>query len=655
MRRAILSVVVAFVAFQIQTSPGMADEREPDELDVPYEPTHPQVVEAMLAVAGVCERDIVYDLGCGDGRIVVQAAKTRGARGLGVDLDPQRVREARENAAHHGVERLVEFREADLMQTDLHAATVVTLYLLPSVNLVLRPKLLSELQPGTRIVSHAFDMAEWEPDKTLKQPRARAERVYFWVVPAAAGGFWQWSGVGPEPGTFVVRLNQCFQRLSGELTGEAGAPVSLNEAALSGKQIALTVSIQKRPEPVEVMLHGVIEGEMIKGIQQWIDGASVQERPWVAQRTAVDVSGAWQMADCPELPNGTLRIERNAGKAKATFTPAGGVEQTLPEFYAWGACLRFEVPRERGSALLCNGFVHGDVVEGTVSGGGLSRVGQWSAKRVVAGAPSTQSAVPAAGRQWTPQLGPPEVGDEYRNPKDGSVLVWIPGGEFNMGRDDGPDDERPAHTVRLDGFWMGKFEVTNRQFAQFLKDTGGSTPMFWDDPNLSGPEQPVVGVTYSEAQAYCDWAGLRLPTEAEWEYAAGGGRGLAYPTATGEIGPDLANLRGVSGRDRWEFTAPVGQFPPNPWGLCDLAGNAWEWTSSRCSSYPYRLTDGREDDVGGLRVMRGGCWAFPADYAATTRRHRFSPYLRYDYPGIRVARSALGAEPQAVRASVLRP
>ena len=87
---------------------------------------------------------------------------------------------------------------------------------------MLRPKLLSELQPGTRIVSHAFDMAEWEPDKTLKQPRARAERVYFWVVPAAAGGFWQWSGVGPEPGTFVVRLNQCFQRLSGELTGEAG-------------------------------------------------------------------------------------------------------------------------------------------------------------------------------------------------------------------------------------------------------------------------------------------------------------------------------------------------------------------------------------------------------------------------------------------------
>ena len=147
--------------------------------DVPYVPTPEKVVERMLEIAQVGPNDVVYDLGSGDGRIVIAAARTRGARGVGIDIDPDRVKEARANARSAGVSDRVEFREADLFKTDLGEATVVTLYLLSSVNLQLRPKLL-ELKPGTRIVSHAFDMGDWKP---LKTEKVGTSTVYYLVVP----------------------------------------------------------------------------------------------------------------------------------------------------------------------------------------------------------------------------------------------------------------------------------------------------------------------------------------------------------------------------------------------------------------------------------------------------------------------------------------
>jgi ubiquinone/menaquinone biosynthesis C-methylase UbiE len=148
--------------------------------DVPFVPTPEKVVDRMLEVAKVGPNDVVYDLGSGDGRIVIAAAKKHGARGVGIDIDPERVKEARANARSAGVSDRVEFREADLFKTDLSEATVVTLYLLSSVNLQLRPKLLSELKPGTRIVSHAFDMGDWKP---LKTEKVGSSTVYYWVVP----------------------------------------------------------------------------------------------------------------------------------------------------------------------------------------------------------------------------------------------------------------------------------------------------------------------------------------------------------------------------------------------------------------------------------------------------------------------------------------
>ncbi len=149
-------------------------------LDVPYVPTDPEVVQSMLQLAGVKAGDKLYDLGCGDGRIVIAAAKTYDARGIGIDLNPERITEARENAKASGVEGKVRFLQQDLMKADFSDADVVSLYLLPSVNLKLRPQLWRQLRPGTRVVSHDFDMGpEWPPEKTVK---VKGATIYRWTI-----------------------------------------------------------------------------------------------------------------------------------------------------------------------------------------------------------------------------------------------------------------------------------------------------------------------------------------------------------------------------------------------------------------------------------------------------------------------------------------
>lgn len=148
--------------------------------DVPYVPTPQVVVDEMLAVADVKPGDVLYDLGSGDGRIVVTAAQRFGVRGVGIDINPERIQEAEANAKEAGVQELTEFRQEDLFEADIGKATVVTMYLLPSVNNRLKPKLLSELKPGTRIVSHAFDIDGWEPERVVE---ADGRTIYLWTVP----------------------------------------------------------------------------------------------------------------------------------------------------------------------------------------------------------------------------------------------------------------------------------------------------------------------------------------------------------------------------------------------------------------------------------------------------------------------------------------
>jgi len=174
-----------FASMAAYAQPG----RKPD---VPFVPTTEEAVEAMLKLAGVKKSDTVFDLGCGDGRIVIAAAKTYGAHAVGIDIDPQRIKEAKENAKKAGVESLVRFEENDLFKADFRPATVVTLFLLPEVNLKLKPRLLQELKPGTRIVSNTFDMGDWKPEKEFtvggdNDDTYLSRRLFLWIVPERQG------------------------------------------------------------------------------------------------------------------------------------------------------------------------------------------------------------------------------------------------------------------------------------------------------------------------------------------------------------------------------------------------------------------------------------------------------------------------------------
>ncbi len=179
---AALSRVVLSLVLLAAPAWALSQQAKPLRMpDVIYVPTPQEVVEAMLKVADVKKGDVLYDLGCGDGRIPVTAAKKLGIRAVGIDIDPERIAEANANAKAAGVENLVRFRNEDLFQADFSEATVVTLYLLPELNLKLRPRLWNELKPGTRIVSHQFDMAEWKPEKTVE---LNGRTIYFWRIPA---------------------------------------------------------------------------------------------------------------------------------------------------------------------------------------------------------------------------------------------------------------------------------------------------------------------------------------------------------------------------------------------------------------------------------------------------------------------------------------
>jgi SAM-dependent methyltransferase len=167
---------VASVALLVGAPPQ--ETRYPD---VPYVPSSPQIVEAMLKLGGVGAKDTHYDLGCGDGRIAIMAVqKFNAASAVGVDIDPERIKEANENAKKAGVTGKVKFVQGDLFTVPIKDATVVTLYLLRSVNMKLRPRLLKELRPGTRVVSHTFDMGEWKPDKEIE---VNGSRIYLWTIP----------------------------------------------------------------------------------------------------------------------------------------------------------------------------------------------------------------------------------------------------------------------------------------------------------------------------------------------------------------------------------------------------------------------------------------------------------------------------------------
>lgn len=280
--------------------------------DTPYVPTPQNVVDRMLEVAKVGPKDYVIDLGSGDGRMIITAAKKYGARGFGVDLDKQLVKRANGLAAKSGVADRAKFYTRDLYETDISPATVLTMYLLPEVNLMARPKLLATLKPGTRIVAHDYDMGEWRPDLalTLDAPDKpvgldHKSKVFYWVVPAKASGKWRWQLPGEgKPQNFELALNQMFQSVEGTLSVD-GSKVAIEEPRLSGTQITFSATLNQNGAAARHTFTGRIAGDAIEGQAQIMRGAAAEQLAWKAARTETwaPAHASLKPPPIPQLPN----------------------------------------------------------------------------------------------------------------------------------------------------------------------------------------------------------------------------------------------------------------------------------------------------------------------------------------------------------------
>lgn len=253
--------------------------------DVPYVPTPPEVVQEMLKMAEVQKDDILYDLGCGDGRIVITAAKEIGTRGIGVDIDPKRIKESWENAKKAKVEDLVEFRIENLFETDFSQATVITLYLLRSINLELRPKLFATLKPGTRIVSHDFSMHTWKPDKqTQVMANYDYHWIYFWIIPANVSGTWHVQFHRQDGVTrYMMSIDQRFQKFEGNLT-RGGLPIPLINTDLQGASISFSMEQIAMNGPITWIFTGNVLDQSMEGEVYAQRGARILRGTWRAQR-----------------------------------------------------------------------------------------------------------------------------------------------------------------------------------------------------------------------------------------------------------------------------------------------------------------------------------------------------------------------------------
>ncbi len=216
-------------------------------LDVPYVPTPQEVVDRMLQLGKVRAGEFHMDLGSGDGRIAVTSAAKHGARSLGVDLNPVRIEEARANAKKANVSDRATFELKNLFETDIGKADILTMYLLPSVNIELRPKILRDMWPGTRIVSHAFDMGDWQPDH---RESVIGRTVYMWIVPARVEG--RWTVEGSQQ--FTVTIQQKYQEITGTVD-IGGKSVPLRDASLSGAKIGFAIDIERGPSNLTSMAH----------------------------------------------------------------------------------------------------------------------------------------------------------------------------------------------------------------------------------------------------------------------------------------------------------------------------------------------------------------------------------------------------------------
>ena len=270
--------------------------------EVPYVPTPENVVAEMLRLAEVNKDDVLYDLGCGDGRIVITAASQLGCRGVGIDIDPQRIKESRENAIQAGVEDRVEFFEMDLFEAEISPATVVTLYLLSEVNIRLRPKLLRELRPGTVVVSHDFDMNSWKFDKSsfiehryddyipvvdtyLVDNYWDKHHLYLWIIPANVSGEWKWilpTISGKKQ--YRLKLEQEFQEVTGEAFQDSSlVPLDIKDGKIVGNKLQFFLESRIDGRKKKMHFEGFAKDHTMEGLVR-IEGEPDSMEKWQAAR-----------------------------------------------------------------------------------------------------------------------------------------------------------------------------------------------------------------------------------------------------------------------------------------------------------------------------------------------------------------------------------
>ncbi len=241
--------------------------------DVIWVPTPQALVERMLQMAKVTPNDYVIDLGSGDGRTVITAAKKFGVKALGIEYNPDMVALSKRNAEKEGVAGRAEFMKADIFATDFSKATVITMYLLPQLNLRLRPILL-KMKPGTRIVSHAFSMNDWQPDQTES---VEGRTAYLWIVPARVEGTWRWG----DPRSYEITLRQHFQLVEGLVKGD-DRTIQFRNGRLQGDQLTFSLIESAGPGARQREYVGRVDGDTIEGVVKLPGGAG--EEKWTAHR-----------------------------------------------------------------------------------------------------------------------------------------------------------------------------------------------------------------------------------------------------------------------------------------------------------------------------------------------------------------------------------
>jgi len=349
-------------------------------LDVPFEPTHPAVVEAMLNLADIHSKDILYDLGCGDGRIVVSAVKKFGISGVGIDIDPQRIAEANENAQIAGVANKVQFITGDLMNFKIDQATVVTLYLLERINLQLRPKLFQQLKPGTRVISHAFDMGIWEADTIITHSKARNRKMFYWLIPAPVGGDWYWTMDIPQKNTrWKIRFDQEFQGTTFKIdTPQETSLVS--DVKLRGDNISFAAEFMMEDSATTVVFEGKVHKDTIKGTQKWENGKWAGLYPWRAICKPIDIAGAWKCRIfIPKKQETEFRLSIRKLENDNYSWEYSDATTSIIKFphYQWGANIRFEI-----DGHVFKGFVQQNTITGKVELGENGRCLHWEAIRL---------------------------------------------------------------------------------------------------------------------------------------------------------------------------------------------------------------------------------------------------------------------------------